>query len=96
MEPSLISALSGAPATLALLYFAVQLMRDGRASRRDFLEALAAERKAIERVADGMAQLHAEVKKLGSVTLGAVVGMLPERLGKRAQAVVEQLEKEAR
>lgn len=50
MDPSIIAALSGAPATVVLVYLIIFLVKDHKAERKDFLSALMSERKAIERL----------------------------------------------
>lgn len=94
MDPALISALSGAPATVVALFIAVQLLRESRSARRDFLDALAAERSAIEGVAKTLQSLRTAIDRQGGLVFALYVGRMAREDAERARKAHDDLKEE--
>jgi hypothetical protein len=83
VDPSVIAALSGAPASLVLAYFIIAQQRDRKMERRDYLRSMAADRHAIE-------GLSITIQRQSALLLTAVEYIAPGR-GEAIQRRVTEL-----
>lgn len=102
MDPAIISALSGAPASIVALYLVVRLLQDQRGARKDFLEAIAAERSAtvaamqaergaMEAIAGALNRVQRALDRQSGVIMGSLLGSLTRERAEEARRAADEL-----